>query len=117
MKCDLLIQDETIERTVDFFTSIGFHFIRHLLSQDKNITVNIEFIDTPTNLKIYSLEENPKILCISEFGISFFIYLTKNSVLATENGDLSGFLFCPMTNIKSIDLFGGLSYKNISNIT
>jgi hypothetical protein len=114
MKCNLLIQDETIEKTVEFFASIGFHFIRNILAQKKTVTFDIEFIDTPNTLKIYSMETNPKIFCVSEFGISFFLYLTEYSVLATENGDLSGFLFCPMSNIKSIDLFGELSYKNIS---
>lgn len=114
MKCELLISEELIEETENFFKSIGMPWIKseNLYSQQ---AVNIEFVHIPDILKIYSMEITPMICSISALGIGFYFCVGPRSVLAFDDGTTEGSVFCPMSNITFIDFSSNFRYKNFSS--
>jgi hypothetical protein len=110
VKCELFIEDELFEETIEFFKSIGMMWVK---PEDLYINkpVYIEFISMPDVLRVYSMEMTPAICSISALGVSFYLCIGPNSVLKVDDDSMEVAVFCPMSNIKVINLFGNLQYK------
>ncbi len=110
MKCRFIpTTEENVEETVNFVNSIG------IAVTDKDLIEReffVEFMQIPEFFKLYSLYEETYIFRISHDGVLFFVVL-ENARLDCENEshDNGGVVFCPMHNIKLLNLFGEITRK------
>jgi len=115
MKCDFnLHEDGSVKQTLDFLHSIGVGWLKSEdVSGINNVNIDIEFIDAPDILRIYSIESTPSICNISYYGVSFYLVVGDacSSAFKAEYGFNDGLLFCPMSNIKSINTIGQLTSR------
>ena len=118
MICYFNINDESKENEmINFFSSIG----ADAWFQPHNIhrKINIEFIDTPELVAFLSNLGQLGICSINQLGVTFYVTPhdfqgidERNSTLEWEIKDSpDGVIFCPMSNIKSINTVG----KIVSN--
>jgi len=113
-------EEKVIKDMVKFFKSIGMEWINAEYIADGKNTIDIEFINTPDILKTYSTNDEPSISNISSLGISFILFIIPNTerkvTFISEDGNIDGVVFCPMSNIKVINGFGGLNYEDNTKI-
>lgn len=107
--CDFCISGEdALKEALRFLTLIGFS--ETMLLGTSDVTVDIEFFDAPDVLRIYSRERTPSICNISPLGISFYLITAPPYMaLTTKEGNCDGVVFCPMSNVKTINSFGELT--------
>lgn len=110
MNCEIYLEGEQGEISKNWFKSIGIS-----LSKFKEF-IEVEFI-TPPSILVF-LENADDIITIhsiSDKGITFYITHIpftdinnpkKENPLISSYGCGDGYLFCPMTNIVSINTFG-----------
>ena len=115
MRCTFCVTgSDEMTSTIEFLYSIGVTVEDKL---DLNAwEIEVEFINTPAMLEFFTQIETVSIIRLTSIGISFFLtdlalgYHGENIhlPLIPDLGNLSGILFCPMSNVKSINTFGRL---------
>lgn len=116
MRCGFtLSSDEEIKIAVEFFDSIGMTWLNEdRLTGISKEFLHVEFFDMPDILRTYSIQCMPDVLKISSVGITFYLVSNPGDYpLESTEDRLDGAIFCPMSNIKSINTFGELKLNRL----
>jgi hypothetical protein len=118
VKCSFIITDEeSLKETLQWLHSVGIHWLKTPQDLHKFGSFDIELKDTPSILEIFSQLEVLSIPKITSQGISFYITdvplgsskaILEGTVSAITSTSPEGIVFCPMSNVKSINTFGTL---------
>ena len=125
MKCCFSFhnQNNFIE-TIDWLKSIGIDYEEQFENHhdiNNDIQINIEFLNTPSILELFSNLENLDICKLTQQGVSFYltdipIFGIKDSEQAIISEKADGIVFCPMSNIKMINTFGNVKPNKINEV-
>jgi hypothetical protein len=108
MKCTfLMVEEKQINSAFEFFQSIGMRYLNEdrLTLASEGEVVYIDLYSVPSVLEIYASDNTPNIWSISNLGITFYASINPHTSLEKKDGQIDGFIFCPMTNVRCISSF------------
>jgi len=119
MKCSFgMFTEMNLFKTIEWAKSVGFQNINseHELNNIFKI-FDVELIHTPFILEFFSKIETIDVQCITTNGVLFQLTHISLGTLYNDNQSIDtnaiGNIFCPMTNIITINPFGCIKYKVI----
>ncbi len=119
MKCSFgMFTEMNLFKTIEWAKSVGFYNINTENELTDTFRIfDIELIHTPFILEFFSKIETINVQCITANGVLFQLTHISLGTLYNDNQSIDtkaiGELFCPMTNIITINPFGCIRYKSI----